>query len=115
MASPASLSRDDQPPAKKLKRGASEESDDASTLERLPRSRDGAAKLDNTPPPSPPAERPSVEMGDEDPVPKVIDLEGINDEIVEAVITRLQNTGNRPHLVKELAAVLLQQLKVVQQ
>ncbi|KAK4109788.1 hypothetical protein N656DRAFT_715391 [Canariomyces notabilis] len=115
MASPASLSRDDQPPAKKLKRGASEESDDAPTLERLPRSRDGAAKLDNTPPPSPPAERPSVEMGDEDPVPKVMDLEGINDEIVEAVITRLQNTGNRPHLVKELAAVLLQQLKVVQQ
>lgn len=46
---------------------------------------------------------------------KKIDMEGINDEIVEAVIVQLQNTGNRPHLVKELAAVLMQQLKIVQQ
>lgn len=44
-----------------------------------------------------------------------VDLEGINDEIVEAVIVQLQNTDNRPHLVKELAAVLMQQLKIVQQ
>lgn len=46
---------------------------------------------------------------------KKVDLEGINDEIVEAVIVQLQNTGNRPHLVKELAAILMQQLKIVQQ
>ncbi|RKU44851.1 hypothetical protein DL546_005713 [Coniochaeta pulveracea] len=46
---------------------------------------------------------------------KMIDLDSINDEIVEAVIVQLQKTGNRPHLVKELAAVLMQQLKIVQQ
>lgn len=46
---------------------------------------------------------------------KNIDLEGVNDEIVEAVIVRLQGTRNRPHLVKELAAVLMSQVKIVQQ
>jgi len=51
---------------------------------------------------------------DESPERK-IDFDSINDEIVEAVIVQLQNTGNRPHLVKELAAVLMQQLKIVQQ
>ncbi|KAA8646131.1 hypothetical protein EYZ11_011723 [Aspergillus tanneri] len=38
--------------------------------------------------------------------PKV-DTEGINDDIVVAVIEQLEKTGNRPHLVKELAAVLV--------
>jgi hypothetical protein len=52
---------------------------------------------------------------DEAEEPKMIDLDSINDEIVEAVIVQLQKTGNRPHLVKELAAVLMQQLKIVQQ
>ena len=78
-----------------------------------------SVRFDHTPPPSPPpAERTSSDMTDasatETPIKK-IDLEGINDEIVEAVIVQLQNTDNRPHLVKELAAVLMQQLKVVQQ
>lgn len=36
-----------------------------------------------------------------------IDTEGINDDIVIAVINQLEKTGNRPHLVKELAAVLV--------
>lgn len=36
-----------------------------------------------------------------------IDTEGINDDIVVAVINQLEKTGNRPHLVKELAAVLV--------
>jgi hypothetical protein len=36
-----------------------------------------------------------------------IDTEGINDDIVVAVIHQLEKTGNRPHLVKELAAVLI--------
>jgi hypothetical protein len=52
---------------------------------------------------------------DEAEEPKMIDLDSVNDEIVEAVIVQLQKTGNRPHLVKELAAVLMQQLKIVQQ
>jgi len=90
--------------------------DDAPTSEPLPKKRDDSVRFENTPPPSPEAEQPSIEMDDaeEASIPK-IDLEGINDEIVEAVIVQLQNTGNRPHLVKELAAVLMQQLKIVQQ
>lgn len=44
-----------------------------------------------------------------------IDLSSVNDEIVEAVIVQLQNAGNRPHIVKELVPVLMQQLKIVQQ
>lgn len=35
-----------------------------------------------------------------------VDTEGISDDIVVATINQLQSTGNRPHLVKELAAVL---------
>ncbi|KAK4158379.1 hypothetical protein C8A00DRAFT_28658 [Chaetomidium leptoderma] len=117
MASSASPSKDYRPPTKRLKRAFSESSDDALPLERLSKKRDDAAKFENTPPPSPPAERrPSIEMSeDEEMVSKTIDMEGINDEIVEAVIVLLQNTGNRPHLVKELAAVLMLQLKIVQQ
>jgi hypothetical protein len=53
--------------------------------------------LEHTPPPSPLDAR---------AVPK-IDTEGINDDIVVAVIDQLEKTGNRPHLVKELAAVLV--------
>jgi hypothetical protein len=116
MASPASPSKhDQQPPAKRQKRAYSESSDDTPALDRLPKKRD-AVKLENTPPPSPPAARPSIEMSeDETAAPKPIDTKSINDEIVEAVIIQLQNTGNRPHLVKELAAVLMLQLKIVQQ
>lgn len=72
----------------------------------------------NTPPPSPrPSRESSVDMKDVDDcaVSKKIDLSSINDEIVEAVVVQLQSTGNRPHIVKELAAVLMQQLKIVQQ
>jgi hypothetical protein len=51
---------------------------------------------EHTPPPSP-----------MDGVAPKIDTEGINDDIVVAAIDQLQKTGNRPHLVKELAAVLV--------
>lgn len=44
-----------------------------------------------------------------------VDLEGINDDIVEASITQLQSTANRPHLIKELATVLARTLTSVQQ
>ena len=111
MASPSPLSKELQPPSNKLKRSHSGNAD-----EPLPKRRDDGVKLENTPPPSPGTEHPSVEMDDvEAPANKVIDMESINDEIVEAVIVQLQNTGNRPHLVKELAAVLMLQLKIVQQ
>lgn len=52
---------------------------------------------EHTPPPSP----------TDATVASKIDTEGINDDIVVAVIEQLEKTGNRPHLVKELAAVLL--------
>ena len=53
--------------------------------------------FEHTPPPSP------LDGG----VAPKIDTEGINDDIVVAVIDQLEKTGNRPHLVKELAAVLV--------
>ncbi|KAK0628985.1 hypothetical protein B0T17DRAFT_606444 [Bombardia bombarda] len=129
MASPASFTREKEDsshapaarPSKKLKRAHTDDSDDrTSSSEPLHKKRDDTIKFDNTPPPSPRAEQPSVEMDDDNDdaspsVPRTIDLEGINDEIVEAVIVQLQNTANRPHLVKELAAVLMLQLKIVQQ
>jgi hypothetical protein len=69
-------------------------------------------KFENTPPPSPEAEEDDCEQ---ETKPKEISLEGINDEIVEGVIIQLQKTGNRPHLVKELAAILSQDVKIVEQ
>lgn len=44
-----------------------------------------------------------------------IDLEGIHDEVVQAVIIQLHATANRPHQIKELATALSQQLPSVQQ
>lgn len=71
-------------------------------------------------PPSPPRSRASsVEMKDAadnaSSASTKVDLSTVNDEIVEAVIVQLQNAGNRPHIVKELVPVLMQQLKIVQQ
>lgn len=70
-------------------------------------------KYEHTPPPSPEAEADLDEGNDHKR--REIDLEGINDDIVEAVIVQLQKTGNRPHLVKELAAVLCVKVKIVEQ
>jgi hypothetical protein len=69
-------------------------------------------KYEHTPPPSPEPEVDDSEC--EEGKPKEIDLEGINDEIVEGVITQLQRTANRPHLVKELAAILSSSVKIVE-
>lgn len=77
-----------------------------------PPAKPATIKYEHTPPPSPNA----IEVDDEDrdPAIKEIDLEGVNDDIVEAVIRRLQETRNRPHLVKELAAVLTNSVKIVE-
>jgi hypothetical protein len=69
-------------------------------------------KYEHTPPPSPEAETDDL---DEDVKPREIDLAAIGDDIVEGVIIQLQKTGNRPHLVKELAAILSQSVKIVEQ
>jgi len=98
-----------QPPAKKIKRthtsatpsptspskpsASAPPTKDVSFVER-PKS-SGRVTFDHTPPPSPGA------VGE-----AKIDTEGINDEIVTGVIEQLEKTGNRPHLIKELAAVL---------
>lgn len=63
-------------------------------IDNRPRSRRGPAE--HTPPPSP---------GDVVLAPK-IDTDGIKDDIVIAVIEQLEKTGNRPHLIRELATVL---------
>lgn len=69
--------------------------------------------IEQTPPPSP-TPGTAVQVPDVSIPPKV-DLEGINDDIVEGVILQLEATGNRPHLVKELALVLSLRLTSVQQ
>lgn len=70
-------------------------------------------KYENTPPPSPAADA-DADDAESVEVRKEIDLEGINDEIVEGVIVQLQKTANRPHLVKELAAILSTSVKIVE-
>ncbi|MCJ1399444.1 hypothetical protein MMC11_002646 [Xylographa trunciseda] len=55
----------------------------------------GRTVYEHTPPPSPGASHDTK-----------IDTDGINDDIVTGVIEQLEKTGNRPHLIKELAAVL---------
>ncbi|MCJ1251998.1 hypothetical protein MMC30_009236 [Trapelia coarctata] len=101
-----------QPPAKRVKRAhpsqtpppptpgrqrsstTSSSSSKTVTFADRPKSR-GRTAYEHTPPPSPGAAR-DVK----------IDTDGINDEIVAGVIEQLEKTGNRPHLIKELAAVL---------
>lgn len=43
-----------------------------------------------------------------------IDTQGIDDEIVVGVIEQLQKTGNRPHLLKELATILSPTIPIVE-
>jgi len=43
-----------------------------------------------------------------------VDVEGISDDIVVATILQLERTGNRPHLVKEIAHVLATSLPSVE-
>ncbi|ATY66829.1 hypothetical protein A9K55_000577 [Cordyceps militaris] len=92
------------------------ESTESHPTKRLKRSHTGSAPAnttEQTPPPSPTVAD-SIEMTDADSVSK-IDLSTVNDDIVEGVIVQLQTTGNRPHLVKDLALILGQTLTSVQQ
>ncbi|OAA67954.1 hypothetical protein SPI_00149 [Niveomyces insectorum RCEF 264] len=91
----------------------------------------GANTVVTTPPPSPKRQA-SVDMdasdGETPPASPsssategaaadvgLIDMRAVDDDIVEGVILQLQATGNRPHLIKELSAVLMHRLKSVQQ
>ncbi|KAE8441147.1 hypothetical protein EG329_005830 [Mollisiaceae sp. DMI_Dod_QoI] len=106
LSPPSAGPTSENPPTKKIKR-SHEESPSMS-----PPPKPAPVKYEHTPPPSPEAENDDLE---DDIKPREIDLEGINDDIVEAVIIQLQKTGNRPHLVKELAAILSQSVKIVEQ
>lgn len=87
------------------------ESSESHPSKRQKRSHADDVAIEQTPPPSP---RPDSSL-DLDVEQSKIDLEAVKDDIVEAVIIQLQSTGNRPHLVKELATVLAQRLTSVQQ
>jgi hypothetical protein len=87
------------------------EAPEAHPNKRQKRSHSDDIAIEQTPPPSP---TPGSSL-DLDTNQSAIDFETINDDIVEAVIVQLQSTGNRPHLVKELATVLAQRLTSVQQ
>lgn len=86
------------PPSKKVKR--SHDAVDADKLQKVAtgRIRNSRGAYEHTPPPSP---------GDAVCVAMKIDTEGINDDVVVAAIEQLEKTGNKPHLVRELAAVLV--------
>lgn len=103
-------------PSKKVKR--SHDTSDKSS-KAAPSKATKSSKFETTPPLSPPGLHMSIEDDESESSAlanmKSIDLSGINDEIVEAVIVRLQETRNRPHLVKELATILMNQVKIVQQ
>ncbi|CAG8950743.1 hypothetical protein HYFRA_00002954 [Hymenoscyphus fraxineus] len=106
LSPPTAGPNSEHPPSKKLKRSHED------SMSMSPPPKRTSIKYENTPPPSPEAE--SHEL-DADTKPREISLEGINDEIVENVIVLLQRTGNRPHLVKELAAILSQKVRIVEQ
>ena len=89
-SSPSSSATKSEPPQKRVKRDHS------------PLSAGGydTTRRSNLPPSPPPESR--------------ISHEGINDEIVSGVVDILERSENRPHTVKELAAVLAPVLGVVE-
>ncbi|WEW55041.1 hypothetical protein PRK78_000469 [Emydomyces testavorans] len=93
---------ENEPPSKRVKRSHDSESRSITTSPPDGQiSTDGrngrvAAAYTHTPPPSP------ADTG----ATAKIDTEGISDDIIVAVIEQLEKTGNRPHLIKELATVL---------
>lgn len=97
------------PPAKKVKRSHTSASPSPTSPSRNATAifesdaAKSSARIANTPPPSP------GDVGTHK-----IDTQGIDDEIVVAVIEQLEKTGNKPHLLKELAAVLCTQLPIVE-
>ncbi|KAI1124746.1 hypothetical protein F5Y10DRAFT_268813 [Nemania abortiva] len=103
-------------PSKKVKRSHGD-SVSSTTVTPAPKHR----KCESLPTPPPPSTgvHVSIETDDIDFTGvseiKPVDLDGINDEIVEAVLIRLQQTQNRPHLVKELATILMDKVAIVQQ
>ena len=99
----------EEPPVKKPKRSHARQTPTVGDMSP-PRSTAIRIKEDKSkraaalsPPPSP------IREGD-----SKVDIEGISDEIVVGAIQQLEKTGNRPHLVKELAAVLATNINAIE-
>lgn len=106
---PSTIAEDDERPVKKSKRSHASDTP-PSGLMSPPRTTAIRVKEEKprkpvalSPPPSPAREGSHK-----------VDAEGINDDIVIGTIRQLEQTGNRPHLVKELAAVLATGLHCVE-
>ena len=101
---PIDLSKSSSPPTKKIKR--SHDGDTPLSPISSPRSKAGSPAINHSTSPraaaeyTPPA---SPKLG---ATVRKVDTDGINDDIVIAVIEQLEKTGNRPHLIKDLAAIL---------
>lgn len=104
----------DQPPSAKRVKRTHSISSNASTPDSPPRpstlrfderpQSSGNRVAENTPPPSPGGLSGQTK----------VDTQGIDDIIVVGVIEQLEKTGNRPHLLKELAAVLSSSIPIVE-
>lgn len=108
---PETLVEGEEPPIKKSKRSHASispppglMSPPRTTVIRIKDNKPPKPSVDLSPPPSPLAEGATTNK---------IDTEGINDDIVVATIQQIEKTGNRPHLVRELAAVLATRLPSV--
>ena len=110
---PGEQQQQQQPPPKKIKRSHTSSSispTPASPLRtttirfRDDRPKSAGRVAENTPPPSPGGESGQTK----------VDTEGIDDTIVVGVIQQLEKTGNRPHLLKELGAVLANSISIVE-
>ncbi|KAF2731750.1 hypothetical protein EJ04DRAFT_362030 [Polyplosphaeria fusca] len=114
-SSPPAAHADNHPPAKRIKRThsiASAKSTSPPPPNSPPRSAmlrfddppKSAGRVADTPPPSPGGVAGQTK----------VDTQGIDDDIVVGVIEQLEKTGNRPHLLKELAAVLSATIPIVE-
>lgn len=106
---PETVIEGDEPPVKKSKRSHGSTSPPLGLMSpprttsiRIKEERPRRA-VELSPPPSPVTEGSNK-----------IDTEGINDDIVVGTIQQIEKTGNRPHLVKELAAILATKLHCVE-
>ena len=105
---PSTIVEGEEPPVKKSKRSHGSSSPQPMSP---PRTTTTSIRVNDevktpaqlSPPPSPKAEGANK-----------VDVEGINDDIVVGTIRQIEKTGNRPHLVKELALVLATHLHCVE-
>ncbi|CAK7202078.1 hypothetical protein SEUCBS139899_004798 [Sporothrix eucalyptigena] len=104
-----------QPSSKRTKRSHGSSDSISSSLSTAVSKSSAAKPAAVATPPQSPKRQASVEMDSSDIEEVEIDMDEVNDDIVEAVIIQLKSTGNRPHLIKELSAILMHQLKSVQQ